>query len=59
MTSTQIRQEIIELINSGIMDISKIVSYFKQNHKEASIGIIKEEAKDLVNEAKQIVKRGY
>jgi glycerol-3-phosphate responsive antiterminator len=59
MTSTQIRQEIIELINSGIMDISKIVSYFKQNHKEASIDIIKEEAKDLVNEAKQIIKRGY
>lgn len=59
MTHTQIRQEIVELINSGIMSVSKIVSYFKQNHKGTPIDVVKEEAKDLVNEAKQIIKRGY
>jgi hypothetical protein len=59
MTTTQIRQEIVELINSGIMSSSKIVSYFKKNHKEASIEIVKEEAKELTDQVKQFIKRGY
>ena len=59
MTTTQIRQEIVELINAGIMNISKIVFYFKQNHQDAAIDTVKREAKELVAEARQVIKRGY
>ena len=59
MTTTQIRAEIVELINSGIMTVSKIVSYFKQHRQDASLETVKKEAKELVAEARLVMKRGY
>lgn len=59
MTTTQIRAEIIEMINSGILSTPKIISFFKKNRPEANLESVKEEAKELVQETKSIIKRGY
>jgi hypothetical protein len=59
MTRTQIRAEIVEMVNAGILNVPKIVSFFKTNHPEANIETVKEEAKELVQETKMIMKRGY
>lgn len=59
MTSSEIRAEITELINGGMLSVPKIVSYFKQHRSDANIERVKEEAKELVAETKQIIKRGY
>mgnify|MGYP000040090278 CR=1 FL=1 len=59
MTTTQIRAQIVEMINSGTLNVPKIVSFFKKNHPEAPLETVKEEAKELVQETKMIIKRGY
>jgi uncharacterized protein (DUF111 family) len=59
MTSSQIRAEIVEMINAGTLNVSKIVSFFKKNRPEANLEVVKEEAKELVQETKMIMKRGY
>jgi hypothetical protein len=37
MTTTEIRAEIVELINRGMLNVPKIVSYFKQYRPVANI----------------------
>ena len=59
MTTTQIRSQIVEMINSGNLSVPKIVSFFKKNLPEANLETVKEEAKELVQETKMIIKRGY
>jgi hypothetical protein len=59
MTRTQIRAQIVEMVNAGILSVPKIVSFFKKNHPEAPLETVKEEAKELVQETKMIIKRGY
>lgn len=59
MTTTQIRAQIVEMINSGNLSVPKIVSFFKKNLPEANLETVKEEAKELVQETKMIMKRGY
>jgi hypothetical protein len=59
MTTSQIRAEIIEMVNAGTTNVSKITSFFKKYRPEANIETVKEEAKELVAEAKMIMKRGY
>lgn len=59
MTTTQIRAEIVEMINAGTLNVPKIVSFFKKNLQEANLKVVKEEAKELVQEARMIIKRGY
>ena len=59
MTRTQIRAQIVELVNSGILNVPKIVSFFKKNLPEANPETVKEEAKELVQETRMIIKRGY
>jgi hypothetical protein len=59
MTTSQIRAEIVEMISAGHLNVSKIKSYFKKYKPEADIKIVVEEAKELITEAKIIIKRGY
>jgi len=59
MTTTEIRAEIVELINSGMLNVAKVVSYFRQHRPDASLEKVREEAKELVAEAKATIKRGY
>jgi len=59
MTTSQIRAEIVEMISAGHLNVLKIKSYFKKYKPEANIKIVAEEAKDLIAEAKMIIKRGY
>lgn len=59
MTTTDIRAEIVELINAGMLNVPKIVTHFRQNHPNSNLEKVKEEAKELVAEAKTIIKRGY
>ena len=59
MTTSQIRAEIVELINRGMLNVPKIVSFFKQHKPTASLDTVKTEAKELVAEARTVYKRGY
>lgn len=59
MTTTQIRAEIVEMINAGTLNVPKIVAFFKKNRPEANLQVVREEAKELVQETKMIIKRGY
>jgi hypothetical protein len=59
MTNSEIRAEIVELINAGKMKVSEVVSYFKKYQPTADINEVKEEAKELIAEAKETIKRGY
>ncbi len=47
------------MVNAGTTNVSKITSFFKKYRPEANIETVKEEAKELVAEAKMIMKRGY
>ncbi len=47
------------MINAGTLSVPKIVSFFKKNRPEANLEVVKEEAKELVQENKMIMKRGY
>lgn len=59
MKTTEIRAEIVELINAGRMKLSLIVSYFKTYRPDANISVVKVEAKELIAEARQTIRRGY
>ena len=59
MTSTEIRAEIVELVNGGMLNVSKIKSFFKQYRPDANLTTVAEEAKELVAEVKMVMKRGY
>ena len=58
MTTTEIRAEIVELINAGMLNVPKIIKFFKTHRQSANIIKVKEEAKELVAEVKAIIKRG-
>ena len=59
MSQSEIRAEIVELINAGILNVSKIKWFFKQHKPNADSKIVAKEAKELVAEAKMVIKRGY
>jgi hypothetical protein len=59
MTSTEIRGEIVELINAGMLNVPKIVKYFRQYKPEANLEKVREEAKELVAQVRETIKRGY
>ena len=59
MTSTEIRAEIVELINAGMLNVPKIVKFFKDYRPTANTSTVKEEEKELVAEVRMIIKRGY
>jgi len=59
MTTTEIRAEIVEMINSGTLNVPKIVKYFRQHRPEANLKIVREESKELVAQVKETIKRGY
>jgi hypothetical protein len=59
MTSTEIRAEIVELINGGMLNVPNIVKFFKTYRPTANTVRVKEEAKELVAEVRMIIKRGY
>lgn len=59
LSTTQIRAEIVELINGGMLNVPNIIKFFKTNRPGASLVTVKAEAKELVAEVKAIIKRGY
>ena len=59
MSTTEIRAELVELINSGMLNVPKLVKFFKTNRPTANIVTVTEEAKELVTEVKMVMKRGY
>jgi hypothetical protein len=59
MTTSEIRAEIVELINSGMLNVPKIVKYFRQYKPEANLEKVREEAKELVAQVRETIKRGY
>jgi hypothetical protein len=59
MSITEIRAELVELINSGMLNVPKLVKFFKTNRPSANVVIVTEEAKELVAEVKMVMKRGY
>jgi hypothetical protein len=59
MTNREIRAEIVELINGGMLNVPNIVKFFKTHRPAANLTTVKEEAKELVAEAKMVIKRGY
>jgi hypothetical protein len=61
MKSSEIRGIIVEMLNAygTKMTVSKIVSFFKKNHKLVDLDLVKEEAIELVAEYKMVIKRGY
>jgi len=59
MNTYQIRAEIVELINGGMLNVPKIVAFFKQHRPDANLATVKAEAKELVAETRSIIKRGY
>jgi hypothetical protein len=59
MKTSDIRAEIVELINAGMVNVPKIKAYFKKYKPEANMDKVTEEAKELVAEVKMVMKRGY
>lgn len=59
MTTSEIRAEIVELINAGMINVPKIVKYFRQYKPEANLEKVREEAKELVAQVRETIKRGY
>lgn len=50
MTTSEIRAEIIELINGGMSKVSQITSFFKTHRKDVDIKRVKDEASELVKQ---------
>jgi hypothetical protein len=59
MTTSEIRAEIVEMISAGHLNVPKIKAYFKKYKPEANMDKVAEEAKELVAEARMVMKRGY
>ena len=59
MTTGQIRAELVELINGGMLNVPKLVKFFKSHRPGANLITVKEEAKELVAEVRMVMKRGY
>jgi hypothetical protein len=59
MKTSDIRAEVVELINSGMLNVPKIVSYFKTYRPEADLKKVREEAKELVAQVRETIRRGY
>jgi hypothetical protein len=59
MKTSDIRAEVVELINSGMLNVPKIVSYFKTYKPEADLKKVREEAKELVAQVRETIRRGY
>lgn len=52
MTTREIREELVELINGGMLNVPKLVKFFKTHRPTADIRKVTEEAKELVAEIK-------
>ncbi len=59
LSTTQIRAEIVELINGGMLNVPSIIKFFKDFQPGANPTTVKTEAKELVAEVKAIIKRAY
>ena len=59
MTTSEIRAEIVEMINAGNLSVPKIKAYFKKYKPEANMDKVVEESKELVAETRMVMKRGY
>ena len=59
LSTTQIRAEIVELINGGMLNVPDIIKFFKDFRPGVNPTTVKTEAKELVAEVKAIIKRGY
>jgi hypothetical protein len=57
MNKWEIRKEIAELINGGMMNVTKIKGFFKTHRPGADMKIVAEEAKELVMETKEELKK--
>ena len=59
LSTTQIRAEIVELINGGMLNVPDIIKFFKDFRPGVNPTTVTAEAKELVAEVKAIIKRGY
>jgi hypothetical protein len=59
LSTTQIRAEIVELINGGMLNVPEIVKFLKTHRPGANPTTVKTEAKELVAEVRAMIKRGY
>ena len=59
MKTSDVRAEIVELINSGMLNVPKIVAYFKTYRPETDLKTVREEAKELVAQVRETIKKGY
>ena len=59
LSTTQIRAEIVDLINGGMLNVPNIIKFFKDFRPGANPTTVTAEAKELVAEVKAIIKRGY
>jgi hypothetical protein len=57
MTTTEIRAEIVELINGGMLNVPNIIKFFKDFRPDAKPLTVKMEAKELVAQLRSTIKR--
>jgi hypothetical protein len=57
MTTTEIRAEIVELINGGMLNVPNIIKFFKDFRPDAKPLTVKMEAKELVAQVRSTIKR--
>jgi hypothetical protein len=57
MTTTEIRAEIVELINGGMLNVPNIIKFFKDFRPDAKPLTVKAEAKELVAQVRSTIKR--
>jgi len=57
MTTTEIRAEIVELINGGMLNVPNIIKFFKDFRPNAKPVTVKMEAKELVAQVRSTIKR--
>jgi len=57
MTTTEIRAEIVELINGGMLNVPNIIKFFKDFRPDAKPVTVKMEAKELVAQVRSTIKR--
>ena len=57
LSTTQIRAEIVELINAGTLNVPNIIKFFKDFRPDAKPLTVKAEAKELVAQVRSTIKR--
>jgi hypothetical protein len=50
MKNSEIRAEIVELINGGMNKVSQIISFFREYRKEVNLKEVRTEAAELIKE---------